>query len=79
VIGKEVFHNLDRYLPAKKSRLEHSIFEVLPETRELAGYSYPFEVWMDIGTIEALEEANRKIYSGKGIIPPPFKLGKNKS
>jgi NDP-sugar pyrophosphorylase family protein len=78
IIGKEVFQNLDRYLPAKKSGLEYSIFEVLPETRELAGYLYPFKVWMDIGTREALEEANRKIYSGKGIIPPPLKLGKNR-
>lgn len=77
VIGKEVFHNLDRYLPARKNRLEHSIFEVLPETRELAGYLHPFKIWMDIGTIDALEEANRKIYSGKGIIPPTLKIGKD--
>jgi mannose-1-phosphate guanylyltransferase len=73
VIGKEVFHNLDRYLPAKKNRLEHSIFEVLPETKELAGYLYPFKIWMDIGTMSSLDEANRKIYSGEGIIPPSLK------
>jgi NDP-sugar pyrophosphorylase family protein len=77
IIGKEVFHNLDRYLPARENRLEHSIFEVLPETRELVGYLYPFKIWMDIGTILALEEANRKIYSGEGIIPPSLKGGKN--
>jgi mannose-1-phosphate guanylyltransferase len=73
IIGKEVFHNLDRYLPAKKNRLEHSIFEVLPETKELAGYLYPFKIWMDIGTMSSLDEANRKIYSGEGIIPPSLK------
>jgi mannose-1-phosphate guanylyltransferase len=77
VIGKEVYHNLDRYLPARKSRLEHTIFENLPEPRELAGYLYPLKVWMDIGDISALEEANRKIYSGEGIIPPSLKIGKN--
>jgi len=76
IIGKEVFHNLDKYLPARKNRLEHSIFEVLPETRELAGYKYEFKFWMDIGTISSLKEANRKIYSGEGIIPPP-QVGRN--
>jgi mannose-1-phosphate guanylyltransferase len=70
VIGKEIFYNLDKYLPAKKNRLEHSIFEVLPKTSELAGYKYEFKFWMDIGTISSLKEANRKIYSGEGIIPP---------
>jgi hypothetical protein len=31
---------------------------------------------MDIGDITSLEEANRKIYSGEGILPPPIKRGK---
>jgi NDP-sugar pyrophosphorylase family protein len=71
VIGKEVYHNLDRYLPAKKSRLEHTILQALPETKELAGCLHDFKIWADIGTIEALEEINEKIYTGKVIIPPP--------
>jgi hypothetical protein len=28
---------------------------------------------MDIGTMSSLDEANRKIYSGEGIIPPSLK------
>ncbi|MFH8119305.1 MAG: NDP-sugar synthase [Candidatus Aenigmatarchaeota archaeon] len=74
VIGKEIYHNLDRFLPAKKSRLEHTLFEVLAETKELAGYLYPCNFWMDIGDIYSLEEANKRIYSGKGIIPPALKV-----
>jgi UTP--glucose-1-phosphate uridylyltransferase len=70
VIGKEVYHNLEKFLPAKKSRLEHTVFETLAETGELAGYLYPCKIWMDIGDITSLEEANRKIYSGEGILPP---------
>jgi NDP-sugar pyrophosphorylase family protein len=77
VIGKEVYHNLDKFLPAKKSRIEHSVFETLSETGELAGYLYPCKIWMDIGDITSLEEANRKIYSGEGVLPPPIRTRKN--
>ena len=72
VISKEIFSNFDELLPARKVKLETHLFPSLAITGKLAGYLSEIRIWMDIGTIYALEEANRKIYAGEGLIPPPF-------
>ena len=73
IISSEIFSNFDELLPAIKIKLEKHLFLRLVNEGKLAGYLSNLKIWMDIGTIQALEEANRKIYTGEGIIPPPLR------
>jgi mannose-1-phosphate guanylyltransferase len=71
VVSNEIFSNFDEFLPARKVKLESYLFSNLAAKEKLAGYLSEIKMWMDIGTIQALEDANRKIYRGEGVIPPP--------
>ncbi len=55
-------------IPAKKIKIENTIFPKLAEAGELAGFIYHPKYWLDMGTMEAYRQANRMI---EGILPPP--------
>lgn len=55
-------------IPAKKIKIESTIFPKLAEEGELAGFVYHPKYWLDMGTTEAYRKANRMM---EGILPPP--------
>ena len=56
-------------IPARKTRVEYTLFPELIKHRKLAGYVYEPKYWYDIGTNEAYRTANRKKVL-EGVIPP---------
>ncbi len=59
------------YLGKEKIKVEESLFPLLAAKGKLGGYVTSLPFWIDIGTIEAYEEANRLAHD-KLIIPPPL-------
>ncbi len=60
--------------PRKKDKVERSVFPTLASQGKLSGFVAKLPFWMDIGTKEAYEEANRLAHEGL-LIPPPEKNG----
>lgn len=56
-------------LPKERIKVEHSLFPALAREGRLAGFVSRIPFWIDIGTIEAYEEANRLAHDNL-IIPP---------
>ena len=57
-------------LPRERVKVEHSVFPELARQNKLAGCIMKLPFWIDIGTVEAYEEANKMAHEGM-IIPPP--------
>jgi mannose-1-phosphate guanylyltransferase len=57
-------------LPKESIKVEHSVFPELARKNKLAGFITKLPFWIDIGTLEAYEEANKMAHEGM-IIPPP--------
>lgn len=58
-------------LPRESIKVEHSVFPELARQDKLAGCIMKLPFWIDIGTLEAYEEANKMAHEGM-IIPPPL-------
>ncbi len=58
-------------LPKESIKVEDSVFPELAGQGRLAGCIMKLPFWMDIGTLEAYEEANKMAHEGM-IIPPPI-------
>jgi mannose-1-phosphate guanylyltransferase len=58
-------------LPKESIKVEHSVFPELARQGRLAGCIMKPPFWIDIGTLEAYEEANKMAHEGM-IIPPPI-------
>jgi mannose-1-phosphate guanylyltransferase len=58
-------------LPRESVKVEHSVFPELARQDRLAGCIMRLPFWIDIGTLEAYEEANKMAHEGM-IIPPPL-------
>jgi len=56
-------------LPMEKVKMENSVFPKLAKEGKLAGFIAKLPFWMDIGTVEAYEEASRLAHENL-IIPP---------
>jgi len=54
-------------LPARKAKVEESVFPKLAREGSLAGFVYDPDYWLDIGTIESYRAANKMM---EGILPP---------
>ena len=63
-------------LSREKIKVEHSLFPILASQDKLAGFITKLPYWIDIGTIEAYELANKLAHENL-IIPPPLPEGKN--
>jgi len=70
VIDASILDDKERYLPAKPSKLEHTLLETLAEKRALAGCTLPLPYWIDIGTIESYITAQSMILQRTGFLPP---------
>lgn len=57
-------------IPSEKIKIENSIFPKLASEGKLAGYKIDLPFWIDIGSKEAYEEANKLAHENI-IIPPP--------
>ncbi len=60
-------HEAIEKIPHKKVKVETSIFPRLAERGELAGYVYKPKYWLDIGTLDSYQKANKMLF---GILPP---------
>jgi len=56
-------------LSKEKAKVEQSLFPLLAKQNKLAGFISKIPFWIDIGTIEAYEEANKLVHENL-IIPP---------
>jgi mannose-1-phosphate guanylyltransferase len=61
--------------PKEKVKMEQSIFPILASRNKLAAFVCKLPFWIDIGTIEAYEEANKMAHESL-IIPPPLPNGR---
>ncbi len=57
--------------PRGKEKVERSVFPALASEGKLAAYITELPFWIDIGTKEAYEEANKLAHKGL-VIPPPL-------
>jgi mannose-1-phosphate guanylyltransferase len=55
----------------RKVKIEDSLFPLLAKNHKLAGFTEKITFWIDIGTIEAYETANKFAHDNL-IIPPPI-------
>ncbi len=55
-------------IPTSNVKIERSLFPQMADARKFAGFVENLPFWMDIGTTEAYEEANKKAHDGL-IIP----------
>ncbi len=62
-----------RLLPDGAEKVERTVFPALATQGKLAGFITTLPYWLDIGTLESLEEANARAH--EGIILPPSKSG----
>ena len=58
-------------LPKERVKVENSLFPLLAKKGELAAFVAKLPFWIDIGTLEAYEEANKLAHENL-IIPPPL-------
>jgi NDP-sugar pyrophosphorylase family protein len=68
VFGKMILDERDKYLPAKRSKLEHSVLTELAKKRLLAGFVPDTPYWIDVGTMEAYIAAQTTMLRYRG--PP---------
>ncbi|MBI2971095.1 MAG: nucleotidyltransferase family protein [Candidatus Aenigmarchaeota archaeon] len=61
---------IGNYLKKEKVKVEESLFPYLAGQEKLAGFVANLPFWIDIGTLEAYEEANKLVHD-RLIIPPP--------
>ncbi|MBI4170705.1 MAG: nucleotidyltransferase family protein [Candidatus Aenigmarchaeota archaeon] len=55
----------------REIKIEQSLFPLLARNGKLAGFAEKITFWIDIGTLEAYEEANKFAHDNL-IIPPPY-------
>jgi len=67
--------NIFDLFPKEKIKVEQSIFPILASRNKLAAFVSKLPFWIDIGTIEAYEEANKMAHENL-IIPPPLPNGR---
>lgn len=70
--GYYVFNGgiLDR-IPYGRVQTEDSVIPQLVKEKKVAGFKINPPYWLDIGTVESYNLANKMILEKKGILPPP--------
>ncbi len=58
-------------IPYGKVRTEDSVIPQLVKEKNVNGFKINPPYWLDIGTVESYNLANKMILERKGILPPP--------
>lgn len=66
VFGKRILDQRDTYLPAKRSKLEHTVLTALASEGLLAGVILKTPYWIDVGTFDAYISAQSTLLRYRG-------------
>lgn len=71
VFSKEILEKRDKYLPAKRNKLEESVLAVMAKDGKLAGIPLESPFWIDVGTMQefiAAQSTLQKYYDKSGLV-----------